>query len=84
MTELTILGDPAGFIDFLRDQESINDIHLLRAQFEYSKSAEDVTKDERASAKLMNFMFLYSNSPLSVEFNNVVRDKLLVDYQQHT
>jgi DNA polymerase I len=39
------------------------DIHLATASFIFMKKPEDVTKDERKTAKLVNFGYLYGATP---------------------
>ena len=51
--------------DKLMTEQYVNkqDIHLATASFIFMKKPEDITKDERKTAKLVNFGYLYGATP---------------------
>lgn len=61
--ELRLAAVLAGDAELVDDFNSDIDVHTKTAAEVYGKSMEDVTKDERRAAKVINFGVLYGMSP---------------------
>ena len=53
------------FVDFAVRHKDVQDIHGLRAMYQYDKAYDEVTTEERAFMKSMSFSEIYgmSNNP---------------------